>query len=252
MSNVDQSGAVAKPNKFKLNSPMVHYDRRSACPPLDSVESPSAAASPSLQLEAPRPYSRRWYRLRMEAKGFKFMRPQEPLPMVRILTEEEIGRGLALIGSRPASSVMNTVKFLLSFDAGLKVPEIAALQWEDLNYDEQGRYNSVFVRPRRANDFEARVLELTPRTAHALQRLRMCYPHVPFVAFTDRGHVKHQDKASLLHWMLRLYGSLGLIGAAGLSGPATYRAARNPELVSDLHRLWMERWTRAPRSDSPR
>ena len=119
--------------------------------------------------------------------------------------------------------------FLLSIKAGLRVKEIAALQWRMVT-DGTGQVAECIALPGHVSKGKSgRTVFLHPDLKKALEKLQTVSPNTqatwPVIYSTQN---KGLSPASAREWFLRLYRTLGMEGCSSHSGRRTFitRAAR--------------------------
>lgn len=124
-------------------------------------------------------------------------------------------------------AVRNKVIILLSFKAGLRAGEIAALKWEML-LDATGRVGRFIELPARvAKKGSGRRVPIGPELTAALrQLLRQRHTSTGPVIKSSRG--LHMTAKAVVNWFTALYRKAGLEGCSSHSGRRTFvtRAAR--------------------------
>lgn len=125
----------------------------------------------------------------------------------------------------------DTVMFLLSIKAGLRVKEIASIEWRMVT-DAAGATADVLALENKTTkgNKSGRTIPLHPSLQQALERLYATdtdYAHpTRYVIFSERGG--GLSPQAVQQWFTRLYETLGLIGCTSHSGRRTFitRAAK--------------------------
>lgn len=140
----------------------------------------------------------------------------------RVLDEAHIPMVLRHIADTCLSPESDTVKFLLSVRAGLRVAEIAGLTIADL-LDANGKVGNV-VRVSRyiGKGRKARSIPMHPQLKEALERLYAAFPQMNHVCFSKRRPARVQSTTAVKHWFSRIYSELGLVGCSSHSGRRTF------------------------------
>ncbi|HUQ35574.1 MAG TPA: site-specific integrase [Aestuariivirga sp.] len=131
------------------------------------------------------------------------------------------------IAGRQKLGLRNKAIILLSFKAGLRAGEIAALRWEML-LDATGRVGRFIELPARvAKKGSGRRIPISPELLAVLgQLLRERHTHEGPVIRSSRG--RHMTAKAVVNWFTALYRNAGLEGCSSHSGRRTFvtRAAR--------------------------
>lgn len=131
------------------------------------------------------------------------------------------------VAARQQYAIRNKTIILLSFKAGLRAGEIAALEWEML-LNATGRVGRFIELPARvAKKGSGRRIPIGPELMVALrQLLRQRHTWVGPVIRSSRG--RHMTAKSVVNWFTALYRQAGLDGCSSHSGRRTFvtRAAR--------------------------
>lgn len=131
------------------------------------------------------------------------------------------------VAARHHHATRNKAIILLSFKAGLRAGEIAALNWEML-LDATGRVGRFIELPARvAKKGSGRRIPIGPELSAVLrQLLRQRQSHEGPVVRSSRGG--HMTPKAIVNWFTALYREAGLDGCSSHSGRRTFvtRAAR--------------------------
>jgi integrase/recombinase XerD len=136
---------------------------------------------------------------------------------------------LAAVSSRP-TGLMDSVALRLSFEAGLRVAEVAGLTWADVSDAEGIMGGSITVRRQVAKGGKEREIPMTPNLLAALAAWRKATDNsAPSDRIIRQRNGSNVSANTLAVWFKRLYTSLGFDGVSSHSGRRTFitRAARN-------------------------
>ncbi len=136
-------------------------------------------------------------------------------------------RQAIIIAGRQKFGTRNKAIILLSFKAGLRAGEIAALKWA-MVLDAKGRVGRFIELPAcAAKKGSGRRIPLGPELATALKKLlRQRHTSDGPVIRSSRG--QHMTAKAIVNWFTALYRTTGLEGCSSHSGRRTFvtRAAR--------------------------
>jgi integrase/recombinase XerD len=141
----------------------------------------------------------------------------------RTLDEDQLERLITFIRDRSNAPEADLVKVLLTFQAGLRIGEVASLRLSDVT-DASGRISKIIVvRASNAKNGEAREIPMTPGIRYAIERFRVRYPDVDYFAVSSRyGTPKRQGLTAITNYVWRLYRAAGLEGCSSHSGRRTF------------------------------
>jgi integrase/recombinase XerD len=148
----------------------------------------------------------------------------------KTITTEQLNRVLQIVAERSHSPIRDYAVLMLSFRAGLRIGEIAGLNWEDVT-DASGavRQDCLEVPARCAKKGKGRTVPMHPAlyaTLVHLQRQMLpehTRPLCPIIRSSDNR--TRVSANTLQHYVARLFRSMGLGGVTSHSGRRTFITA---------------------------
>ena len=157
------------------------------------------------------------------AEGYRRRSHRKPEKQAKTLTEEQLQRVIQHTRKHCNAPLSAELKVLLSFRAGLRAAEIAALPISAL-CDADGRIAKVMAVPGNiTKNGEPRRIPIHPDLRDAAQRFREQHPDVEYVAFSCRYEKRKRQNANAVSiWFWQLYRDVGLEGCSSHSGRRTF------------------------------
>jgi integrase/recombinase XerD len=145
------------------------------------------------------------------------------MAQAKSLTEGEIRRLLAVV-AQGRNAARNRIMVLLTFYAGMRVGEVAALKWKNVLNPDNSITNEIRLKPEQTKGKHARTIMISERLRKELaiyaESQKRIEPDKPFI-YSQRTREGFNSN-TLSQEFKTLYQKAGLLGATSHSGRRTF------------------------------